>query len=183
MPSFSSAFHRSRRDASEIQIRFALLVIRQRLFERSPRLLERRLGLANLLVDFRRLNFGHGLARTDAIADVDHPLLDVAVGAGQDRRFGDRLNIPRQFQFALGRRSSHLDHFHPRQGLLLLERLVADEVLALPKRYIAREEANHDEDNHSPNKSTRAWSKTAATASRSARHAKIPGSFAPAVAA
>ena len=98
---------------------FALLLIGQRLIERRLRLLQVGLGLANLLVQFGRFNFGHRLAGFDAIADIHHAALDVAVGAGQDGSFGNGLDVARQLQFALARGAAHLDHFHPRQSLLL----------------------------------------------------------------
>ena len=81
------------------------------------------LGLANLLVEFGRFDFGQRLAGADAIADIHHAALDVAVGARQNGSFGNRLDVAGKLQFALARGALHLDHFDARQSLLLFAAL------------------------------------------------------------
>ena len=90
-----------RRDAGQLQVGFALLIVRERLLQRRLRLLHVGLGLANLLVEFRRFNFGHRLPGLDAVADVHHAALDVAVRARQDGSFGNRLDVAGQLQLTL----------------------------------------------------------------------------------
>jgi hypothetical protein len=50
----------------------------------------------DLLVHLWRIDFRDDLARPDTIPDVHEAALQVAVGARQDRRFGQRLHGPGQ---------------------------------------------------------------------------------------
>ena len=65
------------------------------------RLLDRRLRLVDLLIELRRVDFGEDLARRHAVADIGEAALEVAVGARQNRRLGQRLHRAGQLQHVL----------------------------------------------------------------------------------
>ena len=54
------------------------------------------LGLGELLVDFRGFDVGQQLAFADMGADIEIPLLQIAIGAGIDGRIGEGLKIAGQ---------------------------------------------------------------------------------------
>ena len=54
------------------------------------------LGLRELLVDFGRFNVGQQLALADVRANIEIPLLQIAVGAGIDGRIGVCLKVAGQ---------------------------------------------------------------------------------------
>ncbi len=70
-------------------------------FLRGLRVGEIRLGLPQLLVDFRRIDLGEQLAGLHGRADVDEPAFEIAVGARVDRRIRVRLNVARQGELGL----------------------------------------------------------------------------------
>jgi hypothetical protein len=57
--------------------------------------------LAQLLIEFGRLNLRKQLSAFHAPPDVDIPVFDVSVGAGIDGRFGVRLNVRGKAYFEL----------------------------------------------------------------------------------
>ena len=134
--------------AGQFRVGFALLVIGQRLVHRRPRLLQIGLRLTNLLLHFRRFDFGHGLAGLDAVADVHHAAQDVSIGARQNGRLGDCLYVAGQLQHALARGARHFDHFYTRQRALLFVRFARDHRSALLQRNIPGEKRHHDDRKH-----------------------------------
>src|SRR5579863_72106 len=118
---------------SEFHIGFALLVIRQRLVQPRPRLLQVRLGLVNLIVQLGRFNLGNRLARSDAVAKVHHAALQVSVGAGQNGGLSDGLDVSWQLQLTRLRRAAYLDDFYTRQSVLVFLGLPDNESASLPE--------------------------------------------------
>ena len=104
----------------EFGIGLAALEVRLRLVDSRLRLLQGRLRLPDLLIHFGRFNLGEGLAGFDAIADIGHTAQDISVGACQDRRFGDGLDVSGQLEFAAARRTAGFDDFDAGQRALLL---------------------------------------------------------------
>ncbi len=52
-----------------------------------------------LLIHFRRIDFGEQLPFLHLVADIGNALDYVAIGAGEDGRLGDGLNIAGQHHF------------------------------------------------------------------------------------
>jgi hypothetical protein len=73
--------------------RSAVILARSRL---ALRLVQFGLGLRELLVQFRRVNFREHLAVGDVIADVHQPVFQIAAGARVDRSLDERLHFRRQ---------------------------------------------------------------------------------------
>ena len=94
-------------------------------------LLNRRLRLIDLLVEFRRIDLRQQLARLHAIADIDQAAFEIAVGARQNRRLSHRLHRPGQLDLALGRSALDPQHRQTRQAVLLRHRFSSKGGLAL----------------------------------------------------
>ena len=61
--------------------------------QRGVGLVQFRLGLRELLVQFRRVNFREHLAVGDVVADVHEPVFQIAAGARVNRGLHERLNF------------------------------------------------------------------------------------------
>ena len=102
-------------------------------------------GLQDLLIEFRGLDFGHDLAGFHAIADIDVALANVAGGAGQDGGLGDCLNVARKHELAIARGARHaadVDHGERGDGLLGFR---GEDRFAPLAGKIADEKAHHDQ--------------------------------------
>ena len=125
------------RDASEIPVRFALREIRLRLFDGGLRLFDRGVGLLNLLIEFRRIDFGEVLTGPHAVAEVREAPFQISVRAGQNRSFRNRLHRARQHERGFARPARHVDHFHARDLPVLRISLGAERRLALLQWQVA----------------------------------------------
>ena len=126
-----------RGDARQLQIGFALLLIREGLIQRRLRLGHIGFGLENLLIELGRFDFGQRLPGCNVIADVDQTAADVAVGARQNGGFSYSVNVARQPQFANFRGGADFDDLDARQCLIEFLRLRVDHGIALLQRDIA----------------------------------------------
>ena len=75
--------------ARELDRRFELL-------DRGLGLFEVRVRLAELLIDFGRLDLRHQLSGSDVPAEIDQPGFQVAIGAREDRGFDHGLQVARE---------------------------------------------------------------------------------------
>jgi len=94
-----------------------------RLLQGCLELAERRLGLRNLVIEFRCHDFGQQLAGLHPVADVDFALVDITAGARKD--IGDR-------ERRCGRRQ--IDDFDAGAGSYRRNTDLGDKVPALPRR-------------------------------------------------
>ena len=72
-------------------------------------------SLLQLLVDFRRVNYGEQLTFAHAGADVEIPGLEIAVGASINRSVYKGLNIARENNLLLGRAAFGMNHVGRRE--------------------------------------------------------------------
>lgn len=114
------------------------------LIESLARLLQRGLDLANLLIEFGRRDLGERLARLHSIADIDHAACEITIGAGENRGFGDRLDISGEIEFGRARRAADRDHVDARQGVGVKRGFGADQGVAGLQRDVAGEESRHN---------------------------------------
>ena len=101
-------------------------------FEIGLRCIQGAARLRQLLIDLRRLNDGEQLSGLHMCADIEVPLLQIAIGAGVNRRRYERLHVAGQDDLRgrgslLGRhdrnrRHSHLIRHSPKRGLSLHSR-------------------------------------------------------------
>ena len=131
--------------ARELAVRLALLEARVRLLRRGLGLFDRRFRLVNLLIQLRRVDFRQHLADPHAVPDVGETTFEVAVGARQDRRLGQRLHRPGQLEHVLVRAAADAHHRQARQALLLSLRLRSKRGLAPLQRQIAGQERDHQQ--------------------------------------
>ena len=69
-----------------------------------------------MLVNLGRIDHREQLTGFHPGADIDIPFPQVTVGAGVDRRVGERLDVPGQYDFLVRRALFRLDHIHNRHG-------------------------------------------------------------------
>ena len=138
--------HAAGGEARQVLIGAALLDGGFGLLHVALRLIDGGVGLQDLLIEFRGFDFGHHLSGLHAVADIDVALADVAGGAGQDRGFGDGLNISGKDELAIARGARHaadVDHGESRAGLL---RFRGEDRFAPLAGKIADEKAHHNQD-------------------------------------
>jgi len=130
----------------EIAVRLALFEARLRLLDRRLGLLHRSLRLVNLLIQFRRVDFRHNLARVHVIADIHEAAFEVPVGASQNWRFGEGLHRPGQRHLGLDRAARQAYHGHTRELFLLRVCFGAENGLAPLQRQIAGQKRHNEQD-------------------------------------
>ena len=109
--------HAAGREAREFLVGAALLQRGFGLLHAALGLIDGGVCLQDLLIEFRRFDLGHHLAGLHAIADIDVAFADVAGGAGQHGRFGDRLNISGKHELAIAGGSRHAADVDHRESL------------------------------------------------------------------
>ena len=117
----------------------------------------------HLLIQFRRIDLRQQLPRLHPVADVHLAALHVSAGTRQHRRFGDRLNIAWQHQFAFACRQIQPGHVHVGKGLRIRRSPPPASVFWRSRpRQIAGEERDHHQDAQSPVRAPRELLPTAA---------------------
>ncbi len=104
-------------DFGQLQVGLALHQVGLRLLDGGSGLVVLGLGLDDLLLDFRRLDFRQHLAGGNAVADIDQTFANVAGGARQHGSLGDGLDAAGQHQAGLQAGALDLRDVHLEQAL------------------------------------------------------------------
>jgi hypothetical protein len=104
-----------------------------------------RFRLMNLFIQFRRLDDRKRLAGVNTIADIDKPLLDIAVCTGKDGGFSSGLNIARQLQAAVARRLAYGHYRYAWQSAFPVLSFIGDEPVSMKQWNVSGKKSNYQE--------------------------------------
>ncbi len=111
---------------------------------RGDRLRELGLGLQELLIDLGDVDLGEQRPLVDLVADVDQPLVDVAIGARDDGRLLERHDAARQDAGMVDRDRLRRGHLDARARLAGARGLGAEILVLLPLGQVADHERGDD---------------------------------------